>query len=127
MVPDAVECEVQRKQQFREDCSTCLLNVGYTPHDKSVKRKEDKEGRTEGGSDNGRIIGVEEIQATVEALVQKALESAGTQHKVPVGNDSKPHDLAANFRLASYSGCVGGEKHSDCLCMCNDSQEFIYI
>ena len=42
---------------FREDCSTCLSNIGYTPHDESVKRKGDKEGRTEGGSDNDRIIG----------------------------------------------------------------------
>ena len=35
---------------------------------------------------------MEELQATVEALVQKALEGTGTQPKAPLGDDSNPHE-----------------------------------
>ena len=81
MVPDACECKVPRKQQFHEDRTTCLSNVGYTTRQKCEEEGvSDGEGRTEGGPNDNGIIGVEELQVTVEALLQKALESVGTQH-----------------------------------------------
>ena len=66
-----------------------------TPGDETVKKKQsetEKAGQS-GGPSDGRMILVEELQATVEALVQKALESAGTQPKAPSGDDGKPHEL----------------------------------
>ena len=65
------------------------------PGDESVIRKEsetEKAGQS-GGPGDGGMIRVEELQATVEALVQKALESAGTQPRAPSGDDGKPHEL----------------------------------
>ena len=60
-----------------------------TPGDESVKeqRSETEKAGQSGGPGDGGMIRVEELQATVEALVQKALESAGTQPKAPSGDD----------------------------------------
>ena len=66
-----------------------------TPGDETVKKKQsetEKAGQS-GGPSDGRMILVEELQATVEALVQKALESAGTQSKAPLRDDGKPYEL----------------------------------
>ena len=66
-----------------------------TPGDKSVKKKQSETERAgqSGGPADGGMIRVVKLQATVEALVQKALESAGTQPKAPPGDDGKPHEL----------------------------------
>ena len=54
---------------------------------------------------------MEELQATMEALVQKALESAGTQPKAPLGDDGKPHEFK-NSRLNLSQGYLyrGGDQ-----------------
>ena len=72
-----------------------------TPGDESVKKKqsETENAGQSGGPSDGGMIRVEELQATVEALVQKALESAGTQPKAPPGDDGKPHEL--RFQIES--------------------------
>ena len=65
-----------------------------TPGDESVKEQQsetEKAGQS-GGPGDGGMIRVEELQATVEALVQKASESTGTQPKAPLGDDGKPHE-----------------------------------
>lgn len=59
--------------------------------DDSVKKEEletEKAGQS-GSSGDGGIIRVEEVQATVEALVQKVLESVRTQPKAPSGDDGE--------------------------------------
>ena len=65
-----------------------------TPGDESVKeqRSETEKAGQSGGPGDGGMIRVEELQATVEALVQKALESAGTQPKAPSDDDGKLHE-----------------------------------
>ena len=70
-----------------------------TPGDESVikKQSETEKAGQSGGPGDGGMIRVEELQATVKALVQKALESAGTQ---PSGDDGKPHEL--KFQVESF-------------------------
>ena len=66
-----------------------------TLSDESVikKQSETEKAGQSSGPGNGGMIRVEELQATVEALVQKALESAGTQPRAPLGDDGKLHEL----------------------------------
>ena len=65
-----------------------------TPGDESVKKRSEtkKAGQSGDPSDGGMIL-VEELQATVETLVQKVLESAGTQPKAPSGDNGKLHEF----------------------------------
>lgn len=65
-----------------------------TPGDESVKKRSETEKAGQNGdpSDGGMIL-VEELQATVETLVQKVLESAGTQPKAPSGDNGKLHEF----------------------------------
>lgn len=59
--------------------------------DDSVKKESETEKAGQGGGPgDGGIIRVEEVQATVEALVQKVLESVRTQPKAPSGDDGEP-------------------------------------
>ena len=78
---EATVCTIQR-----------ICRTTATPGDESVIKKQ-SETEQSGGPGDGGMIRVEELQATVEALVQKALESAGTQPRAPSGDDGKPHEL----------------------------------
>ena len=68
----------------------CACRTMATLCDDSVKESETEKAGQGGGPGDGGIIRVEEVQATVEALVQKVLESARTQHKAPLGDDGEP-------------------------------------
>ena len=72
LVPDACEWG-SRKQQFLVKIAQCVCRTMATPRDGSVKKEEsetEKAGQS-GSPGHGGIIRVEEVQATVEALVQK--------------------------------------------------------
>ena len=83
---------------FSKEATICTIQrvcrTMATPGDESVKeqRSETEKAGQSGGPGDGGMIRVEELQATVEALVQKALEGTGTQPKAPLGDDGKPHE-----------------------------------
>ena len=81
-----------------KEATVCIIQrvcrTMATPGEESVKKWSETEKAGQSGDPRySGMIRVEELQATVETLVQKALESAGTQPKAPSGDDGKLHEF----------------------------------